>query len=88
MFFLQQSLRQLKTLEYLQACFENLAGYLNSNKGDEGLFVQFSMGNRECPCKLCRLSYYYVISCLLACYRIKIMNKNEDWLELLGNFDK
>lgn len=43
MFFLQQTLCVLKNFKYLEACFQNLASYLNANERDQGLSYSFPL---------------------------------------------
>lgn len=41
MFFLQQALCVFKNFKYIEACFQNLASYLNANESAQGLLYNF-----------------------------------------------
>lgn len=47
MFFLQQALCVLKNFKYLEACFQNLASYLNANERDQGLLCSFPLAKES-----------------------------------------
>lgn len=77
MVFLQQALCVLENFKYLEACFQNLPGYLNANERDQGLLYSFPLAKESAHANnVDQVILRRVPIC--SCYRLKITNTNGD----------